>query len=535
MLHEKEKPIQCVDGLLTIGGSYRWFSCGSKTTCAVPFRPLSDDHCFVHEAEWRGISRKVSSVPRWFIPGRARIFLAYGGSEGAKQSIRIYGYFVLHRVEVLLPFPKVTAFFEEKIDESAAESHISRLDVLLCDADTGKRLQEATVFVSRTKTDNTKTGITKASPFKRGGFRLELPLGSSSISVSASGYQPLSISCNCLACGRHYSHILFLNPVEPTKPKETERRKECPDGSVIITHRYIDGMWVRTKEKCDDGEPEDCLDGDLNLDLCENGSSIVTDVCVDGKWEPTGAQCPKPMWIDDETFVPPRPCPGSKRLQPRGVYIVDALGAEIADAFSTALKDTDIKSFYECATSDSQRQEAISRGEVLFEKIVEHVHGQRTQIAKVPHILRGEAYTRGELVLFKHPPLLNIKPRPVFRSATYIDGDYLLEQIADGKTSVRIRYLTPSLKHLRPSKHPRSITKTELGARLAENQNLNRAVATRFIDQLYQLAREELAQGRPFRLPHLGTFHYKGNKLEFTISQRVSNIKKIDGEEHDGN
>ena len=533
MLQEKEKAIECVDGLLSIGGSYRWFSCDSETTCAIPTRPLSDDHCFVHEAEWRGVSRKVSTVPHWSIPGRTRIFLAYRGSRRAKKSVRIYGYFVLHRVEVLGPFPKVKTFFEEKIDESAAESAISLLDVVLYDADTGKRLKEATVFVSRTKTDNTKTEITKASPFKRGHFRSELPLGRYSISVSASGYQPLSISGNCSVSGKHHRQSLFLNPVEPTKSKETERTKKCPDGSVIITHRYIDGMWERTKEKCDDDEPEECLDGDLNFDMCEDGSIIVTDVCVDGNWKSTGAQCPKPMPIDDEILIPDRSC--SKRLQPRGIYLVDALAAEIADAFSTALKDTDIKSSYGRAATDSQRQEAISKGKVLFKQIVQHVHGQRTQKTKVPHILRGKAYCRGELVLFKHPPLLNIKPRPFFRSPTYIDGDHLLEQIAHGKPSVMIRYSAPSLKHLKPPKHPKSITKKEIGSRLAENQNLNQAVANRFLDQLYQLARKELAQGRPFRLPYLGTFRYKGKKLEFAISKRMSNIKKIEGEKNDWN
>jgi len=112
--------------------------------------------------------------------------------------------------------------------------------------------------------------------------------------------------------------------------------------------------------------------------------------------------------------------------------------------------------------------------------------------------------------------------------------------------------LRRTLTHLKPSKHPKSITKKGIAARLAENQNLNRAVANRFMDQLYKLARKELAQGRPFRLPHFGTFRYKGKKLEFAISKRLSNIDKgkqlafaiskrisdiktMDDEKHDGN
>ena len=76
----------CVDALLWIGSSYPKF------------------RCFVHEAEARGISRRLPSVHRWMVPGLTRIFLVHG--EGLPRDMgRIYGYFVLGRTEVLTTDP----------------------------------------------------------------------------------------------------------------------------------------------------------------------------------------------------------------------------------------------------------------------------------------------------------------------------------------------------------------------------------------------------------------------------------------------
>lgn len=90
----------CVDGLLWVGQSYPQFFCGDSASCVNPARPQGP-HCFVHEAERRGVSRRIPQVPPWARPGRTRIFLAHRGGEREPWKGRIFGYFVLDRIEVM--------------------------------------------------------------------------------------------------------------------------------------------------------------------------------------------------------------------------------------------------------------------------------------------------------------------------------------------------------------------------------------------------------------------------------------------------
>lgn len=90
----------CIDGLLWIGQTYPDFFCGRAESCVNPERPKGP-HCFVHEAERRGVSRRLSAVPPWAVPGRSRIFLVHKGGEEDPSRGRIFGYFVLDRTEVL--------------------------------------------------------------------------------------------------------------------------------------------------------------------------------------------------------------------------------------------------------------------------------------------------------------------------------------------------------------------------------------------------------------------------------------------------
>lgn len=87
----------CADGLLWIGQTYEGIHCRSAKSCAIP----TGARCFVHEAKWRGISRKVPHAPRWAVPGKSRIFLVHHGGEKTADPGKIFGYFVLWRVEVL--------------------------------------------------------------------------------------------------------------------------------------------------------------------------------------------------------------------------------------------------------------------------------------------------------------------------------------------------------------------------------------------------------------------------------------------------
>lgn len=97
----------CIDGLLWIGQTYSGFFCGRSESCVDPERPQGP-HCFVHEADRRGVSRRVPQVPSWAVPGESRIFLAHRGGEQMPWRGRIFGYFVLDRVEVVATSDSLT-------------------------------------------------------------------------------------------------------------------------------------------------------------------------------------------------------------------------------------------------------------------------------------------------------------------------------------------------------------------------------------------------------------------------------------------
>ena len=103
-------PVTCRDGLIWLGESghrYRWFDCESATSCAiglVPYRGV--DHCFLHEAQRRGVSRKISHFAQWLQPGHSRIFLAHHAGLGTPYRGKVFGYFTLERIEFIEHAPE---------------------------------------------------------------------------------------------------------------------------------------------------------------------------------------------------------------------------------------------------------------------------------------------------------------------------------------------------------------------------------------------------------------------------------------------
>lgn len=397
----------CVDGLLWIGQTYPKFFCGRARSCVKPERPQGP-HCFVHEAERRGVSRRVSHIPPWAVPGQSRIFLAHRGGEKNASRGRIFGYFVLNRTEVLTP--------------SAA----------LAPPKTRKKSRKG-------------------------------------------------------------------EPVESAAAKDQPnvRTEKCWDGEVIVTHRYDPDRkrWVRTSKRCPDPpELPECEDGEFRLAKSEDGESIATHVYGDGEWQATGAAGSERVPVEDEAFVDHRGC--SLRCDPGAVYLVDGLAAGIADAFSARLDRGSIR-----------RRDDVAAGRKLFNEVVDGVASEWVSRAMVPSTLRGKASARGGLVLFHDPPLFEKRPRASFRSLAHIDGEHLLDQIADGVRK-------PAIRTCR--ERAGVTTQQEVVAVLAERAHANKAFTRQLLTGLSDLAQEELENHGEFRVPGMGTLRRgKDGRLRF--------------------
>ncbi len=397
----------CIDGLLWIGSSYKKFLCASRTTCATPFK-WGKPHCFVHEAEWRGISRKLPRIPKWAVPGRTRIFLTYrdGLSRG---SGRIFGYFVLGRLEVLLP------------------------DL---DGQTG------------------------------GG-----------------------------------------------KKDEKIRIQKCWNGHAIITHQHVKRRWVRTKETCPDIPDIKCDEGARLTTRCPDGSLIDIAVCVNGHWKKTGKKCPKMRPIDCEKFKVPRDCPTQipekpgLRLVPGAVYAVDALDAAITDAFCRRLYQARIPDVYKqakCDGNDFAKDQALEDAHRLFMEVAAETEKTHKRSVRLPDELVGVACVRGPLILFKEPPIYRAYPSASFQGLKHIDGNSLIEQISARERKVFVYSCQ------KPGRN--SMTKAEIAGCLAYRNHLSQAFADKFLAALPDLAENELRARGVFGLHHLGTFRVQKSK-----------------------
>lgn len=507
---------RCIDGLLWLGQSYSRFSCKAKKTCAIPLRQ-HPPHCFLHEAERRGVSRKVSQVPAWAVAGKTRIFLAHRGGLGAKHKGRLFGYFVLHRIEILsrsqnLAPPPVTVLTARILKGRGL------LEGFIYDYHTGKPVAGANISAVGVGSPR------KAKADAQGYYRVALSPGTYSVNVSTAKATPVSVQGLHVAEGKKRKQDIFTKG----RIRETERRQKCWDGSEIVTHRFINGRWRRTNEECPElDEPPECSDGDVRFGFCDDGSLITTQVCLDGEWQDTGAECPQELSIDNEMFSEHRSC--SLRLKPRGVYLVDCLNAEIVEKFGLDPELKIIQERYRRAASDLEKEKAIHDGRKLFNSVVDRILDRRKSRVKVPARLKGKAYVCGELVLFKEPPFLERHPSPAFRSLAHIDGDHVLEQI--GKTSsVQIRFC-PRLKTMPKTRtatrrsNSLTMTKRDIVCRLAEQEKIPLAVANRFFDQLYGIARTELKTKGVFRLPHFGTLRLKKKGMQFDLATALKKMK----------
>lgn len=489
----------CIDGLLWIGGSYGFIDCGAPVNCAISARA----RCFVHEAEWRGVSRKVAHVPKWAVPRRTRIFLVHRGGAKTPENGKIFGYFVLNRIETLSPLQQTVPSPDLDALPWSGPEGFGGLTITVYESATGRPIHGA-----RVKATGERDEAHAAQVEPNGRYSLALEAGRHGLEVALPGYETSQVGGVDVQSGKRRRLDLYLKRQEGAVQ---ERRQRCWNGEEIVTHRFVGGKWQKTDEECPQPDPPDpgCPEGAVDWELCPDGSLVPASVCLGGVWVPTGVGCPEPrppgegappgdgsveIPIDDELFAQHRSC--SLRLRPRAVYLVDALCAEITARFSAKLTDSGIKESYRQARSDGERWSCVQGGRELFHRVVEAVHEGRTPRVKVQPLLQGKADLRGELVVFKRAVPFVKRPRAYSRSLERIDGDHLLAQIATG---VRV----PKILICGTAGQGKGLTRSQVAARLAGAQNLSLAAVHRFMDELAALAKRELVIGRSFRLPGL--------------------------------
>lgn len=545
------------DGLLWIGRSYRYIRCGSAENCAKPAdeRDLEaargQARCFVHEAEWRGISRKVPAVPGWVVPGESRIFLVH--SDGlAPHHGRIFGYFVVARREALsssglaLAAPDVQRELPWKPPENGeadeAADDLGALTVDVRDTLTGRPLGGARVRAIRRSAEHEA---------RRDGlhYQLVLPPGPCRLSVSMPTYGDTEIEGVQVRSRKRRKLTVHLLPEGRQGSEGDERTRRCPDGSEIVTHRWHDGRWVETGERCPEAEdPPECTEGEVELTVCPDGGIIPVRICRGGEWIDTGARCPdgppgptppgptppgptppgptppgpgpdQPPPdlhgpdVDVEIFAPHRSC--SLRLQPRAAYLVDALCAEINDTFAQEVRRADLPGRYRQARTDDQRWKLVLEGRRIFRSVAGRISGAWTPTTRIPPEVAVRSSLHGELVLFADPPMFTKTPRAAFRGLEHIDGDHLLAQIEEGVAEPAIRV------YVAPGEDGAALTRRQVEAALAGPEHVSLTTVHDLLDRLADQVAKRLDAHGSISLPHIGTLRPAGCEKVRSLNRRT--------------
>lgn len=373
---KKQRKMKSADYLIWIGESYSRVLCGSKKTCAMPFKKGSS-HCYIHEAEWRGCCRKVPQIPPLAITGRTRIFLAHRDRLQKREQGRIFGYYILKRIEIIKGIGQPLSMPLQNFKKIKTPQGT----VMKGECWDGSKIETSKIIDER-------------SP--------------------------------------------FLEPCPECEEGETKEEK-CDDGKFITTHECIDGRWVKTSKKCDDdnGDDGECEDGKFKFQLYDYGL-IVSHICVDGEWEETGAECPKPNTPEQTMFETERAC--SLRLKPGSVYFVDALASDITVHFKERLEEENLKVNYLKAKLETEKEELIKRGRKLFIDVVDDVKSKRNIYTEIPEELTNKAELRGEFVFFNNKTIFEKYPSASFLGILRVDGDKIIEQVSEGKSKIEIFY-----------------------------------------------------------------------------------------------
>ena len=117
--------------------------------------------------------------------------------------------------------------------------------------------------------------------------------------------------------------------------------------------------------------------------------------------------------------------------------------------------------------------------------------------------LKGKAEIHGELVVFKRPfPIFEKAPQAAFRGICRIDGDKLIDQIKKRKAG---KSLVLKIYHWGTKEHPK--TKGEFTTWLAEQLDVSKACAARFLSVVAKEACVQLTLNQKFKIPGIGAIN----------------------------
>lgn len=436
----------CIDALLWVGNA--------------PKKTKTVDE-FLKEAQLRGCCRKLPSVPGWAKFGKTKVFLAHRDKHKVPSRGSLFGYFVLHRVEIIT---------RNEVAQSLSE------------------IQDSKIPWPR----NVKDYVTHIKKWKEKGYprqeierRLKEMLQKSYPIDLASGKTSEELGSTEL------EDIMKL--IDRSTKKLIER----------LIRKLIE-KWLR-RDNGGSFPPDDSTKGE-GPRLCSKrkgpGSVYAVDALCAAVHD-THRQLLR-QYLSAE----------SKKSGKNEQEILRRIQQENSpQRWRGWLK-------YK-RNHKWNVQDLLERYKGPFYEAVKlHFRPDRRPKYPIDPRLRSKASNYGELIVFKKPfPILEKAPQAAFRGIGRIDGDKLIDQIArhmGKKALVPTIYFCKAKKP--PGRPPQMIvTKEELATWLAQELHVSKACATRLLDKVSLKTREQLQRFQKFKLPGIGTIRLQGKKTRKKI------------------
>lgn len=431
---------------------------------------------YVKEAETRGCCRRIPNWPSWAKPGETRVFLAHRDAFRRPDRGVIFGYFVLHGVDIILDQKDCDDYKRLKAEcgnvlNAEQDPELSRS---FAKTPEGKKCLEPIVDFWRKKLD-------KRLPFNNP------PKPGGEPGPADSENDVVDFVLDFLLCG------------EP----EGIRYRRNGYGISAVETALEEERWCGLRPYGDEGQTEgqkmagpaiyfvDALTRTIDERFCELVKELIKAALEKAKKKKRGGKTlsltekeDRNEFIEGLAKIAAKPIPRSSPTRQKGI-------PEFADAVKEA---------------------------------------SRSRVAtKVPLGLKDIAQPRGELVLFNKPyPFFQKAPKAAFQALLRIDGNQLLNQIVrsykNGEGSRKLEKLPycPQRPHTRGKPRPEDQLVLELAQALGVSQHF----AGRIMDEFADLIARDLRGFDAIRLNRIGTFRIRAKNGRRLVKFKVSTLLK---------
>lgn len=443
---------------------------------------------YLKEAQLRGCCRQLPFIPNWAESGKTKVFLAHRDKHTVPSRGSIFGYFVLHRIEIIT---------KNEVVESLLE--------LQKNPPLPRNIKEYARSIKKW----TKKGYSKQK-IKR---RLEKKLQTKYIKDFAKGETS--------------------EKIDPKLPKDL---KKFVDEWEELIKAVIKEIFQKLAEK------------DNTDKIADAGKTGYTS--KSGNTESFPSE--KSRRAAGHRMCSIRKGPGSiyavdalcatihdtyQQLLREYLYAESKKSEKSEEEVLNRLQEENQDSMDEWIKYKRNHKWKVKELLEMYrgpfhDAVKKHFRSNRKPKYSIDPRLKGKAIHYGELVVFKKPfPILKKEPQAAFPGVCHIDGDKLIDQIAKHRGK---KALVPTIYYCSakptPDNQPKQIVTTrELATLLAQELHVSIACAGQFLDEMALKTREQLEAFGKFKLPGIGTIRLKEKrgqkKITFYPFKAIRSIK----------